>query len=61
MDSSETAKPAVRCPNCGQPVKTWMQFFGEDCLALADGPSPHAGHLITPAQRIALAFEQEAQ
>mgnify|MGYP001566305590 CR=1 FL=1 len=59
----ETATPVVKCPNCQQPVKTWMQWFGEDCPALAAEPLRiNSGHQITWAERIALPLdEKEAQ
>ena len=61
MGASETAKLVAKCAACGQLVKTWIQWFTEDCPALAAGPSPYDGHLLIWAERTALIYEKETQ
>ena len=61
MGDSATAKLVAKCAACGQLVKTWIQWFTEDCPALAAGPSPYDGHQLIWAKRDTLPDEKEAQ
>lgn len=61
MGDSETAKPAVKCPNCGQTVKSYQQWWEEDCPKQPPMQSDYSGHQITWAERDTLPFEKEMQ
>ena len=60
MGDSEAAKPAVKCPTCGQTVTTFSEWFTADCPSL-DPQRKHVGHLITWAERTALPLGEETQ